>query len=341
MTAEHEKAKAVASAAVACATALASAVAQAELADTFAYGTLATGAAAVVAGTRTATAFPEPPLLELEDDGFAVDTFSQDRLYSTDGLIAGTDFLQNTPGSLSRTGDLKLASGIGDFGPTIAAQGSNGLSGRNVLFEPFNEDVALGELPSTPGTKFGFAVSGNAWATLSGLGAYRERPVFDEVEAIADCYATGSATSNCTTVVADTKYVDGGGTGIAQQGDLTSPAEVRGAYVTEVGLSFVREFGVEGNGYVLGLTPKYVIADVVDFTTDAEHVAGAVPPPGANGERYEHFNADFGIAGKFGDGWRTGLVVKNVLAQEYETARNGAVRLTPQARISIARPIDW
>jgi hypothetical protein len=91
---------------------------------------------------------------------------------------------------------------------------------------------------------------------------------------------------------------------------------------------------------MLGLTPKYVMADIVNYSTGLEGTADN-PAGQAQVEKYQHFNADLGISKRFGNGWRTGLVVQNILARDYEAARNKALHLTPRAHFGLARPINW
>lgn len=303
------------------------------------------GAAAEHAATNTLF---DPPLtgVSLQDDGLVLDSVLGNTIFAPDGLRDSIDAFEKDP-AIFAANDFKLSAGIGDFDGKLGGTGAikssadifkltTGLErGDNLLAEhsPRKSTPA-------PETKFEFSVSGNAWAALSRIGGYRDEASLAETETVADCCATDSTLGH-TTLLADSKYVDATGTGFDPNATLASTGEVRGVYVTEVGLSLAREFGNGGSAYVLGMTPKYVIADVVDYDMDAGIAGGSGLLIRENAETYRHFNADLGIARNFGNGWRTGLVVKNVFAHEYETARNRAIKLTPQARIDIVREIDW
>jgi hypothetical protein len=62
--------------------------------------------------------------------------------------------------------------------------------------------------------------------------------------------------------------------------------------------------------------------------------------------KYSAFNFDIGTARNYENGWRTGLVIKNVLPQEYDFKRNDVatgskLSLKPQIRAGVSHENEW
>ncbi len=58
-------------------------------------------------------------------------------------------------------------------------------------------------------------------------------------------------------------------------------------------------------------------------------------------KEYSDFNFDIGVAKTYDSGWKTGVVVKNLLAEDYLTALGNTIKIEPQARIGIAHSNEW
>ncbi len=128
---------------------------------------------------------------------------------------------------------------------------------------------------------------------------------------------------------------------------LTSAIDVRFAGISEVGLSLAREFNIAGHDIAIGITPKYVSIETYDFrigdesdptTTgldeaDIDLDSGQLDDSGVD--------LDIGIARDFGNGWKAGLVVKNLIGQEFKTVRGNIFELKPQARVGVSHQTEW
>lgn len=151
-----------------------------------------------------------------------------------------------------------------------------------------------------------------------------------------------------TATIADIETCDSGSTDVidAATGDfnnidtadtMTSTANVRGAVITEVGVSLAHQFESLG-GISLGITPKSIKVN----TYDAE-IGIDTPTIDKNTSRkdYSDTNFDVGLAMNLTDNFKIGVVAKNILSKEYKTILNNTINLKPQYRAGIAYQNDW
>jgi len=54
-----------------------------------------------------------------------------------------------------------------------------------------------------------------------------------------------------------------------------------------------------------------------------------------------NFNVDIGLAKDFGNGWKSGFAVKNLISQEYVTVLGNKVNIEPQARVGVSHSTEW
>lgn len=146
---------------------------------------------------------------------------------------------------------------------------------------------------------------------------------------------------------------------------LDSRVEVVAVSVSEVALSFSREFTIAGEQIAIGITPKlqkistfhYVSEVDNEDEIDSEDIEDSQ-------EDYSHFNLDIGASYRFGDAnqWTAGIVAKNLNSAEFDyqdavvavgeddllvpgfqevTIRGGKVALDAQFRAGLAYQNDW
>jgi len=115
--------------------------------------------------------------------------------------------------------------------------------------------------------------------------------------------------------------------------NLTSSVQAQGAVVSEVGISLAREVSLGNYEIALGITPKYQAVDTFDYVVNVD-TADITADQGK--KSYKNFNLDMGIAHDFADGWKTGLVVKNMMSKSYTTVLGNTIQIKPQARIGVA-----
>ncbi len=107
----------------------------------------------------------------------------------------------------------------------------------------------------------------------------------------------------------------------------------RGAVLGEGGLTLARAFGAKGRRAAVGLTPKLVRVETFDYAVNLE-TADLSVDQGRKG--YTGFNLDAGLALGEGEGWRAGLVARDLLRKRYRTALGNELRLRPQLRAGLA-----
>ncbi len=128
---------------------------------------------------------------------------------------------------------------------------------------------------------------------------------------------------------------------------LTSAIDVRFAGISEVGLSLAREFNIAGHDIAIGITPKYVSIETYDFRIGDESDPTTVSLDDAeidldSGQLDDSgVDLDIGIAKDFGNGWKAGLVVKNLIGQAFKTVRGNIFELKPQARMGVSHQTEW
>lgn len=128
---------------------------------------------------------------------------------------------------------------------------------------------------------------------------------------------------------------------------MQSALTVVGVVIGEVGLSLAHEFQFGEQTLALGITPKIVQVDTINYTQviNSDEELGDVVDDDRYRREYSDFNIDIGVAKVFGEEGRTltaGLVVKNLIAQSYRTAadqfgRSYEISLEPQARAGLAK----
>ncbi len=119
---------------------------------------------------------------------------------------------------------------------------------------------------------------------------------------------------------------------------LTSNLQTRGAMLTEVGISLAREFAVGGETVALGVTPKYVQVTTFDYRFDVNTATFDIDQ---GTKEYSNFNIDIGLAKDFGNGWKTGFAVKNLISQQYTTVLGHEINIEPQARAGVSHSTEW
>lgn len=148
-------------------------------------------------------------------------------------------------------------------------------------------------------------------------------------------------------------------TDAASSPELTSTAEVVAVGVTDIGLSFSREFEIAEQKIAFGITPKIQKIFTAHYGNELDNF-DEVDSDVIDESRkdYSAFNLDVGASYRFGEdgNWMVGTVVKNLLGGEYKyadtlvepkdengvpngvpyTIKGGKVSLSPQVRGGIA-----
>ncbi|MBF0471659.1 MAG: conjugal transfer protein TraF [Gammaproteobacteria bacterium] len=249
----------------------------------------------------------------------------------------------------------------------------------DVAADPFGVDVGSGFVVARTSRELGWGVSAGAGGFMAGTIAYRDyadiEKLAEDVETFAECYgvasgvvssgatvstasaATVNSVVDCNTRLNNMNYVAGlndpnpGEVTYDTDQDLDSELFLTGVVLVEVGVSLATERVISGQSYGFGVTPKMVSATVFEYnanvnTSDSDDATGD-----DYSTDYSNFNLDLGMTTSFAEGWRAGLTIKNLLAQEYNFQnRNPAgvmvdtgrsVEVKPMARAGVAFQRDW
>ena len=133
---------------------------------------------------------------------------------------------------------------------------------------------------------------------------------------------------------------------------LESRGKILASAVTEVGVSFAREFELSnGQRMQLGVSPKYVNLQTFQYT---ETISGFEDDE-FDGDQYQTdksgFNLDIGATYAFGEEqqWNAGIVVKNLIPMELDSAASRpllgekvrTLELNPMATVGIAHKSEF
>jgi hypothetical protein len=145
---------------------------------------------------------------------------------------------------------------------------------------------------------------------------------------------------------------------VADDADLKSEIQIVGVAVADVGVTISRMFNIKGHDISFGVTPKLQKVSIFDYThpldgkdengNDVEFDADDFDE---NKEDYSSFNVDLGAAYQFGaeKQWQAGLVIKNLMGDDYESAEykstNGVggaiVTISPMMRAGVSHRTSW
>jgi len=297
------------------------------------------GGTGVASGTSANAGYMNPALLAAahEDEDFALEfPVVGGRFMDRDDLMDEIDTYQDTnlESNLTTAIDTFSADLANDTKAAAVATEAdalwtqlNKLSNKAIQME-----VSGGLVIGIPSKKFGAALTVNGWVVGGGLLNVTSA---DNalVNGIVDAGNTSSAALAANRAINDqvvnsNEVVD----------KLTSNMSVRGAVIQEVSIALAREFNIGGHEVALGVTPKHLKVTTFDYrvgvnTADFDSDQGE--------KEYSDFNFDIGIAKDFDNGWKSGFVVKNAIAQDYQTVLGNIIKIEPQARLGIAHRTEW
>ncbi len=119
-----------------------------------------------------------------------------------------------------------------------------------------------------------------------------------------------------------------------------SYVNVVGVQSTEIGYSFAAGAGNDSRRFAWGLTPKYVQLK----TNDYRELIRNDPDLSDNADNQTKdsgFNLDAGMVYGATQGWRAGVVARNLVSTDYRTVTNRVITLDPQYRAGVAYGGGW
>jgi hypothetical protein len=136
---------------------------------------------------------------------------------------------------------------------------------------------------------------------------------------------------------------------------ITSKIHVRGVLIEEAGLSISHNLVTYNQSWSLGFTPKVMNLQLFDALLSANNGTSTTGVTGNDYlAKYNTVNFDIGVAKSYSNGWRTGLVVKNVVPQSFDfkaiasgaasgsaQQTTGQLNINPQGRLGISHENAW
>ncbi|MCK9531558.1 MAG: conjugal transfer protein TraF [Gammaproteobacteria bacterium] len=229
-----------------------------------------------------------------------------------------------------------------------------------------NLELGVGTVIGIPSRKFGGALVFNSWNVGSAIVKYEDAGLLTGLADDADAYAAyldGVASCGsdaaCQAAISNDpnlQYIDRNTVGDLELAfdpdrDIKSTVELRAISLNEVGLSLSREFNIGGSKFALGVTPKYVRAITLNYKASVNDADDDDFDADDYTNDTTNFNMDIGVAKDFENGWRAGMVVKNIIGQTYDLMRKntatgvkektGEIELKPQARAGVSYQNSW
>lgn len=323
------------------------------------------GAGVAVANPSTAPLF-NPALLSVEDEAkkYSIELpIIGVRAYDPGNLRSST--LQDDIDALNLSINAANTGGTAALPANMAAVAGNVSKLNNSLKavdnQPVQGEFGAATVIGVPGKNVGFAFYADAWGAAGGILTYKDATNLttfsSEASALSTC--TLATTADITTClnnagITNPTYINTttGTVTFDPNTSLLSTVEVRGVVIGEVGLSISHEFTTYDHSWSLGVTPKIMKLQLIDAVLDAK----GSNQNGMTGDdylaKYDAFNFDLGVAKNYGNSWRTGFVVKNVIPQTYDFKRAPAagatpvptgatLNLKPQMRVGVSHENTW
>ncbi len=120
-----------------------------------------------------------------------------------------------------------------------------------------------------------------------------------------------------------------------------SELQTRAIAIAEVGISFARNMEFSFGEMAIGVTPKYMQVSTIDYVANVKSAEFNLDTNQVNSST---FNIDVGVAKSYDNGVTTGVVIKNLIPQSFETANTsgkGDIKMNPQVRFGVARSTAW
>lgn len=342
-------------------------VAQAAPFTSFDPRSMAMGGAGVAVGNAGTAPLFNPALLSAGREGerFAMEIpIVGARFYDPDDFIDTLDAFQDS----TVVDDLDFAiNTFNNNGNTAnlsnVTNAARDLDGELIKLggKPLQGDLGAAVVMAGTGKNLAWAVTGGVTATFGGIINYRDSGTINtftgELDNLAACIDSGNpGDASCNEdnfgeyVILDQinpsnseiQFNAGDSSGGS---DLQSSVDVRGLILQEFGISFAREVELSGHRFAVGVTPKYVKATMIDYTANVDSSDEDDFDGDNYSKEYSHFNLDVGVAKDYANGWRTGLVIRNLISQTYdgyntvngvEVATGNSIKTSPQVRLGVS-----
>ena len=317
---------------------------------------MAMGGTGVAVGGVDAAPLFNPALLSVakDDDHFGVilptvgiRIADPDKLMDSINKFQSANYINTLQTSID---NLNTALAGGSLPPmqsnaAIVATNLNTISTQLVTLsdKPITIDGGVATVVGIPSKNFGVAFYANGTVATGGLFVYKDAPTISALAAQATCIANAAdapAAAACGTLTFDSNTT------------LKSGVNFRGVFLGEFGFSLSREFKIFDHDIALGITPKITKAQLFDVPINVNS-SNQTSFTGADYlAEYSIANFDLGAVKNYSNGWRTGVVIKNVIPQSLDFKRASSagatpiatgekLSLNPQARVGVSHENSW
>ena len=319
---------------------------------------LGMGGVGVASGTSANAGFMNPALLSAahEDEDFSLELpILGARFSDKDDLLDEVDYYQDNKLEASLTTSIdSFKTAVAGADPTTIKNAAGQVATdadalltqlKKLTGKPLQVEVFGGMVIGIPSKKVGASLTLNAYAVVGGQLNFEDQALMDGIITAANSTATGA---DLTALENNTVIADQLASTANAVDSLKSNLGARGAVISEVGLSLSREFNIAGHDVAVGITPKVVKVKTFHYvlgvnTADIDTDKGT--------KEFSDFNIDVGLAKNYGNGWKAGLVIKNLIGKEYDTApfitpgltavSSATIKVDPQVRLGISHGNEW
>ena len=317
---------------------------------------MAMGGAGVAVGDAATAPFFNPALLSVAKD---TDKFSVNfpivggRVYDPSDFSSSIDsfqkgnYVNNLTNSLAAFNSTPSNQNL-----TAVTSDISALNGKLITLDnkPIQGEIGGAMVVGIPSKKFGGAFFADGWGAAGGVISYKDSQTLTDLSAAITCASTAANACNSN------PYYNTGTHQVTFNANtnLQSSVNIRGVVMGETGVALAREFTFRDQTVSIGITPKLVKTELFDYTANVNTANSS--QSNAKGSdytsKYNSFNFDLGLAKNYNNGWRAGLVVKNLIPHTYDFKNatspgastfvtTGQMRLKPQARIGASHENSW
>lgn len=344
---------------------------------------MAMGGAGVAVGDAGMAPLFNPALLSIaheEDDFSLVLPMVGARLYDPSNFLTSLDDFKNGNyvDSLNQSiANFNNAQNSGNL--TTVSSNISILSTQLATLsdKPLQGEVGAGMVVGIPSKTFGMAFYANGWGAAGGVIKYRDNQLLQDFITVSNnvanavltgCGGTVNNSAPCLTALQGlqtdplinqyfnidvTNPLNPSVTSTFNTNtNLQSKVEIQGVGLVEMGLALSHEFGEADAAWGLGITPKMVQVNLYEYNVHVNNFSSSNINGSDFTAKYSHINFDLGLAKQHGNGWRTGLVVKNIIPHTYNFKNaptpgatpmptGNTLKLKPQARVGASHTTSW
>ncbi len=193
----------------------------------------------------------------------------------------------------------------------------------------------------------GIALTASGIVDISSHVSYTDKTLLDdfnnELSIVQSCL--GAVSSTCAHQSQNLNFIDPitGDVNFDPEHDIKSTLNITGIAIAELGASFSTSFSVADHHVAIGATPKFVTAKTINYSQSVNDAEFEDFDADEYTTTHNNFNIDVGAIVSINDKWSTGIVVKNLVKQNYGNDYNEQYNyeIKPHTQLAIAYHGGW